>query len=59
MRMFLPEVLPPVAEGMPVETFLSTEDVEDLRRRKDGKELIVISLLDLLQLQFYLITLLH
>lgn len=57
--MVLAEALAHIAEGLSMEFLLGTEDIEDLGGRKDGEELVVIGLLDLLQLQFYLVTLLN
>ena len=51
--------LAPVREGTSMKAILSAKHIEDLRGREDGEELIVISLLDLLQFQFHLITLLN
>ena len=51
--------LAPVREGTSMKAILSAKHIEDLRGREDGEELIVISLLNLLQLQLHLITLLH
>ena len=49
----------PVAEHSPMETVFCPDDTEDLRGRNDTEELVVISLLNALQLQFHLIALLN
>lgn len=59
MRMILTEVLPHVAEGLTVKALFGTKDIEDLRSREDGKELVMIVLLNLLQLQLNLVAFLN